>query len=119
MSTRSGARYHPKNLESNHKMNFDFAAAFKDITERLNAIGGLVQDLNMRNWDLLLCRAEFAYNSFINRTIGMSAFEIVYGHHLKKLVDLIPVPLHTRTSEIAESFTQHIRNLSQRNYREN
>ena len=66
---------------------------------------------NMRNWDLLLPRAKFAYNSFVNRTIGMSPFEVVYGHHPRKLIDLIRVPLHTRTSETAKSFTQHIKNL--------
>ena len=49
MSTRSGARYHPKNPKSSHKIDFNFAAAFKDITERLNAIGGgSVQNLNAR-----------------------------------------------------------------------
>ena len=63
----------------------------------------------MRNWDLLLPRAEFAYNSSVNRTIGMSPFEVVYGYHPKKLVDLILVPLHTRTSKSAESFAKHVR----------
>ena len=48
MSTRSGARYHLENLKSNYKIDFDFAVAFKDIIERLNAIGELVQDLNAR-----------------------------------------------------------------------
>ena len=48
MSTRSGARYHLENPESSHGMDFDFAGAFKDITKRLNAIGGSVQNLNAR-----------------------------------------------------------------------
>ena len=74
---------------------------------------------NMRNWDLLLPRAKFAYNSLVNWTIGMSPFEVVYGHHPKKLVDLIPIPLHTRTFETVESFAQHIKNLHKKKCKEN
>ena len=65
----------------------------------------------MRNWDLLLSRAEFTYNSSINRIIGMSSFKIVYGHHPRKSVDLILVPLYTRTFETTESFAQYVTNL--------
>ena len=48
MSTGSRVRYHPDNPESSHEMDFDFVTAFKDITERLNAIGGFVKNLNAR-----------------------------------------------------------------------
>ncbi|XP_026655874.1 uncharacterized protein LOC113461018 [Phoenix dactylifera] len=41
----------------------------------------------------------------------MSPFEIVYGQHPRKPVDLIPLPMHSRTSESAESLAQHIRDL--------
>ena len=66
---------------------------------------------NTKNWDLLLSRAKFTYNSSINRTIGMSPFEIVYSHYPRKSVDLIPITLHTRMSKTTESFTQHVRSM--------
>ena len=63
------------------------------------------------NWDLLLPRAKFAYNSSVNKLTGRSPFEIVHGYKPRKPVDLIPLPTHARTSELAESFAQHIRDL--------
>jgi len=32
---------------------------------------------HLRNWDITLPTAEFAYNSLCNRSIGMSPFEVV------------------------------------------
>ena len=48
MSTRSEARYHLESPKSSHEIDFDFTVPFKDITERLNAIGGSVENLNAR-----------------------------------------------------------------------
>ena len=83
----------------------------KVVNRSLENLLQCLVDENMRNWDLLLSRAEFVYNSSINKTIGMSPLEVVYGHHPRKSIDLISIPLHTRTSEIVESFEQHVRNL--------
>ena len=66
---------------------------------------------NLGNWDLLLPRAEFAYNSSINRSTDKSPFEIVHGYKPRKPLDLIPLSIHTRISESAESFAQHVKNL--------
>ena len=65
----------------------------------------------MGNWDLLLPRAEFAYNSSVNRSTGKSPFEIVHGYKPRKPCDLIPLPIHARTSESAESYAQHVKEL--------
>ena len=63
-------------------------------TEVVNrSLGNLLRYLvgeNLRAWDLVLTTAEFAYNSFVNRTIGMSPFEIVHGYQPRQAIDLIP-----------------------------
>ena len=66
---------------------------------------------SLGNWDLLLPRAEFAYNSSVNRSTGKSPFEIIHGYKPRKPIDLIPLPSHARVSESAESYAQHIKEL--------
>ena len=84
-------------------------------TEVVNrSLGNLLRCLvgdNLGNWDLLLPRAEFAYNSSVNRSIGKSPFEVVHGYRPRKPLDLAPLPTHARVSESAESYAQHIREL--------
>ena len=84
-------------------------------TEVVNrSLGNLLRCLigeNSRNWDLLLPRAEFAYNCSVNRSTGKSPFEIVHGYKPNRPLDLIPLPVHTRVSESAESFAHHVKNL--------
>ena len=66
---------------------------------------------NLRAWDLVLRTAEFAYNSSVNRTIGMSPFEVVHGYQPRQPIDLPMAPNHTRMSESAASFASHIHDL--------
>jgi len=84
-------------------------------TEVVNrSLGNLLRCLvgdNLGNWDLLLPRAEFAYNSSINRSIGKSPFEVVHGYRPRKPLNLIPLPVHTRISKSAESYAQHVKDL--------
>ena len=84
-------------------------------TEVVNrSLGNLLRCLvgdNLGNWDLLLPRAEFAYNSSVNRSIGKRLFEVVHGYRPRKPLDLAPLPTHARVSESAESYAQHIREL--------
>ena len=56
-------------------------------------------------------RAEFAFNSSVNRKIGRTPFEIVYGQIPRRPLDLAPIDPHTRISEDGISFAQHIRNM--------
>ena len=71
-------------------------------TEVVNrSLGNLLRCLvgeNLGNWDLLLPRAEFSYNSSVNRSTGKSPFEIVHDYKPRKPLDLIPLPMHTRIS---------------------
>ena len=56
--------------------------------------------------------AEFAYNSFINRTICFSPFEIVTGFKPKQLIDLVPIAHHYfRVLDSVSAFTPHIHAL--------
>ena len=41
----------------------------------------------------------------------MSPFEIVKSRRPRKLIDLVPSPLHARVSESAESFADYIKSL--------
>jgi len=60
----------------------------------------------------MLLTTEFAYNSYVNRTVGMSPFEIVHMYHPRQVVDLILMAyLHTRMSESVASFASHIHYL--------
>jgi hypothetical protein len=45
-------------------------------------LGDLLRSLVIEHhsqWDQILPQAEFAYNDSVNRSIGKSPFEIVYG----------------------------------------
>ena len=56
--------------------------------------------------------AEFAYNGSINRTTGLSPFEIVNGFKPKQPIDLIHMAHHHfKILDSASAFTSHIRAL--------
>ena len=62
--------------------------------------------------DLVLPTAEFAYNSFVNRTIRMSPFEVLHGYQSRQLINLIPIaPHHVRMFASVASFASHIHDL--------
>lgn len=45
----------------------------------------------IRSWDSILPTAESAYNSLVNRSIGMSPFEAVLRYGPRAPIDLIPI----------------------------
>jgi len=60
----------------------------------------------------VLPTAEFAYNSSVNRTIGLRPFEIVHGYQCRQPIDLILMTPHQiRIFESAASFGSHIHDL--------
>ena len=98
----------------------EFSIAFHPQTDRQTevvnrSLGNLLRCLvgeNLRTWDLVLPTAEFAYNSSINRTIGISPFEVMHGYQPRQPIDLILMaPHHNRMSESAASFALHIYDL--------
>ena len=68
-------------------------------------------DVNLRNWDLILPIAEFACNSSVNMSIGMSLFEVVHVYKFRKPIDLISMTHHPRISEFASVFASHVHDL--------
>jgi hypothetical protein len=75
-----------------------------------NLLRCLVSDHN-RNRDLILPMVQFTYNSSINRSIGTSSFKVVHGYKPRKPLDLLPMSLHARVSELVESFARRIQDL--------
>ncbi|CAA3008078.1 DNA RNA polymerases superfamily [Olea europaea subsp. europaea] len=75
-----------------------------------NLLRCLVQE-NLRNWDLILPVTQIAYNSSINRSLGMSPFEAVHEYKPREPLDLIPMSPQARASVSAEAFAQHLRDL--------
>ena len=96
-------------------MHLKFFIAYHPQIEVVNrSLGDLLRCLvwdRARDWDLILPLAKFAYNDSVNRSTGMSPFEIVKGYRPRKLVDLVPQPMHTHVSESAHSLAEHIRSL--------
>ena len=56
--------------------------------------------------------AKFAYNCFINRTSGLSPFEVVTDFKSRQPIDLVFMTHHHfRVSDSASAFASHIRAL--------
>uniref|UniRef100_A0A2N9GGF1 RNA-directed DNA polymerase n=1 Tax=Fagus sylvatica TaxID=28930 RepID=A0A2N9GGF1_FAGSY len=47
----------------------------------------------------------------VNRSLGISPFEVVHGYPPRKPLDLLPMSPHVRVSESAEAFAQHLHDL--------
>lgn len=64
---------------------------------------------NLRTWDAHLPQAEFAHNSALNRSTGLSPFQVVYGIVPRGPADLLALPLPIRTdvyaTELMEALT--------------
>ena len=62
-------------------------------------LGSILRTLvkkNLRDWDLKLCHAEFAYNRSPSWATKISPFECVYGMNPILHISLIDLPLHCR-----------------------
>ena len=68
---------------------------------------------HLGTWDLVLPRAQFAYNNSVNRSTGLSPHEVVYGHKPRAPIDLIPMSPLKRASESAEAFAYRMSELHQ------
>jgi hypothetical protein len=66
---------------------------------------------NIRQWDLLLAQAKFAYNRSTSQTTGCSPFEAVYGLKPISPLDLSPLPTNTQFSGDADERTKEIKKL--------
>ena len=76
---------------------------------------GVLLEKNLKTWDLILPMSEFVYNGSVNRTTGLSPFEIVNGFKPRQPVDLILMAHHhSRVSDSTSAFTSHIRVLHEK-----
>ncbi|GJX83545.1 RNA-directed DNA polymerase [Tanacetum coccineum] len=95
----------PKTLTS------DLDVKFTEVNRSFgNFLRNLIGD-NAKYWDLILPQAEFAYNKSVNRTIGKSPFEIVYGWNPITPLDLVLVPEVGRFSEEGADQSEQIKEL--------
>ncbi|GKA13326.1 RNA-directed DNA polymerase, partial [Tanacetum coccineum] len=93
----------PKTLTSDRDVKFT------EVVNRSlgNLLCSLIKD-NVKQWDLILPQAKFAYNRSVNRTTGKSPFEVVYGWKQISLLDLVPILEVGRFSkEGADQFDQN------------
>ena len=101
------------------KFSITFHPQTDGQTEAVNrSLGNLLRTLvgeHTGSWDLKLATTEFAYNTVVNRTIGKSPHEIVYGFRPKLPIDLIPMSDHIRVSDFASSYATCAR-LTQGSY---
>ncbi|GJX75097.1 RNA-directed DNA polymerase [Tanacetum coccineum] len=89
-------------------LNSDRDVKFTEVVNRSlgNLLCSLIKD-NVKQWDLILPQAKFAYNRSVNRTTGKSPFEVVYGWKQISLLDLVPILEVGRFSkEGADQFEQ-------------
>jgi hypothetical protein len=66
---------------------------------------------DIRQWDLLLAQAEFAYNRSTSQTTGCSPFEAVYGLNPISPLDLAPIPTTIQFSGDADERAKGIKKL--------
>jgi hypothetical protein len=84
-------------------------------TEVVNrSLGNLLRSFvgkNIRQLDLLLAQAEFAYNRSTSQTTGCSPFEAVYGLNPISPLDLAPIPATIQFSGDADERAKGIKKL--------
>ena len=96
-----------------------FSTAFHPQTDgQIEVINRSLENLlrclvgnHLGTWDLVLPRAQFAYNNLVNRSTGLSPYEVVYGHKLRAPIDLIPMSPLSRASESTEAFAYRMSEL--------
>uniref|UniRef100_A0A2N9GB76 RNA-directed DNA polymerase n=1 Tax=Fagus sylvatica TaxID=28930 RepID=A0A2N9GB76_FAGSY len=96
----------PKTIVSDRDVKF-----MSYFWKTLVALSWCLMGDHARTWDSILPIAQFAYNNSVNRTIGMSPFEVVHGYKARKPLDLLPMSPQVRMSESAEAFARHVHDL--------
>ena len=82
-----------KKLGTNLSFNFTYHPQTDGQTKVVNrSLGNILRCLvyeNLKQWDLALAQAEFAYNASPNKSTGMIPFHIVYGMNPRGVNELI------------------------------
>lgn len=80
-----------------------------EVTNR--SLGNLLRSLvgeNIRKWDLVLSRAEFAHNHATNRSTGFSPFHVIYGLLPRCPLDLTSTTDYSRFHGTAVDFVEDL-----------
>lgn len=80
-----------------------------EVTNR--SVGNLLRCLvgeNIKSWDSILCKAEFAYNHAVNRSTSFSPFRVIYGLVPRGPIDLGVIPDATRDHGQAADFVANL-----------
>jgi hypothetical protein len=78
------------------------------------SLGDLLRSLvteHHSQWANILPQVEFSYNDSINRSMGQSPFQIVYGMQPRGVSELRDSEQNTTRSASAEDFTEAMREL--------
>ena len=104
-------------VENDLKFNSTYHPQTDGQTEVVNrSLGNLLRCLvgdKPKGLDLILPQAEFSYNNSINRSIGRSPFQIVYGSSPRTTPELRKMEQGERTSGEVKEFSEHIKRLHQ------
>lgn len=86
-------------------------------TEVVNrSLGNLLRCLakdNIRQWDLALPQAKFAYNNTVNRSTGKSPFHTVYGRNPNHVLDLVDISNLPRASDDAIAYAENLKEVQE------
>lgn len=85
-----------------------------EVTNR--SLGNLLRCLSQQHggsWDTILSHAEYAYNDSVNRSTGLTPFQIVYGDHPRGILELRDVNTIERKSAQAEDFANVMKDIQQ------
>jgi len=66
---------------------------------------------NLKEWDLKLSHAKFAYNRTLVRATGCSLFETLYGINPLSSIDLSPLPTDCKVRFEAEKRAKEMKKL--------
>jgi hypothetical protein len=78
------------------------------------SLGDLLRSLvteHHSSWDSIIPQAEFAYNDSMNRSIGKSPFQIVYGMQPREVSELRDSEQTATSSASVEEFTEAMKEL--------
>ena len=62
-------------------------------------------------WDVVLPQAEFSFNDLVNRSIGLTPFQIVYGGHPRGVLELRDLGDSHKRSAQAEDFAEVMKDI--------
>lgn len=63
------------------------------------------------SWDLILPQIEFAFNNYVNKSMGCTPFEVVYSFQPNTPLDFHPLNVPTQSREVALDFSKYLKNI--------